>query len=156
MLYWTFGLVAVDMALMGGILYVLFNKGSSLAGSLARPEGLGHASGSTSYELISKIKKELDSAKKLAMELEKKRESFEGYERILREKKKELDGMITMARTSYLPSENPLPHKMKADDVYLKAMKMISKGSPMDEVTDMLGLLNGEAELIDSLKRFKC
>jgi hypothetical protein len=152
MLYWTFGLVAVDLALMGCILYALFNRGNSFAGSLSRPEGM--AVESDSSELLSRIREELDSAKKLARELDKKRLSLEGYEQSLRRKEKELDGMIATA--SYVSSKNPLSQRSKADDVYLRAMKMISKGAPVDEVTDMLGLLNGEDELIDSLKRFKC
>jgi len=153
MLYWTVGFLAVDMALMAGVLYILFHRKNTLVPELA--EGAESSFSGASYELMGKIRDELDTAKKITTELDRKRRSLDTYERSLDEKRRELDGIIKSVKEPAMARSGELPRKRQADDVYHKAMKMINKGAPVDEVTDMLGLLNGEAELIRAVNSYK-
>lgn len=144
MVYWTVGLLAVDMALMGGILYILLNKKKSVASPFLDADHVERPSATSYRELIDKAREELSSAKRLAIELDRKRLLLVGYEEALTKKEKEIETLGRKVGVKYA-STGLLPKKRVACDVSRKAMKMVNKEARLDEETDMIRLLNGSA-----------
>lgn len=137
---WAVILLVIDMALMGGILYiVLFRK------KVARP-ALPQAEAIDAAE----IKNELKAVKRAASRLEARSEEFERLGAGLKERQAALEALLRKAGAAQRADG---AHQADDEDVYAKAVRMLRSGVPESEIARSLGLLKGEAQLLTALNR---
>lgn len=145
MFFWGMILLGLDLALMGAIIYIFYSKKGFDPGFAAVA---GDAAG---------LRQELMSIKKMAAQLERKKGEIETFERSIKEKSSILDEVIKNAESAVKKQAVAAPQAAFAaapgtgEDVYRKAARMMSMGTPADEVKKSLNLLNGELELISSI-----
>lgn len=138
MVFWGVILLAVNLAFLAGILYiVLFKK------PLQRAQGAPVVP----LELIKKLNEELTEIKGVARKLETRSTDLSKYENGLKERQMVLEELISKAKAS------AAAHQEGHDDVYSKALKMLKSGVPAGEIARSLGLLRGETELLSSLHK---
>lgn len=142
---WVIVLSAVDLALMGGILYIMARKKTA-----ERPA----FEPAVPLDQVMELKSELTGIKRLSAELERKKAAFERHESIISERTRRLDAAVRQAEDSAKKLE-ALYVSERNDDMYSKAVRMLKSGTPADEVVKSLGLLNGEVELISSLNNYR-
>ncbi|MBI1911731.1 MAG: DUF2802 domain-containing protein [Deltaproteobacteria bacterium] len=152
MIVWAIILFAVDLALMGGIFYILISRRSKYKTVQNQPQE--QANPKNSSTLIIELKNDITSVKKLAMQLEKKQMDFENYEKTLKANNRKLETVIKHAEASAKNLEL-LYADQRSDDNYSKAIKMLRSGTSKEEIVRNLGLLNGEVELISSINNYK-
>ncbi|MEK7678850.1 MAG: DUF2802 domain-containing protein [Deltaproteobacteria bacterium] len=151
MVYWSIFLLAADVILVSGILYYLIAKkpeqalpaGISLHTAYLNSNGgraFGEAVGHGDY-------------KKLAMEIKDKQKDFEAYEKRLIERQKKLDTLLDRFEESV--RSKPDAQNKDVMDVYAKAVEMMRRGVPSDEIMTSLGIGRGEAELISGIARLR-
>ncbi|MBI5587071.1 MAG: DUF2802 domain-containing protein [Deltaproteobacteria bacterium] len=151
---WWIVFLAFDMALMGGIIYILaFRKNGSVGVSAAagkqNPAETGPAP-----SILMELKEELASVRKTAAFLEKKKAELEAFERSFNEKYATLDEMVKKAEESVKNIELTSQSR-SSEDMYSKAMKMLRLGVPVEDVVKNLGILNGEVELISAINNYR-
>lgn len=146
-------LLVVDMFLMGGMLYILIFRKNKTSRISFLPEPQNKRSVENPPALIAELKEELESVRRIAAGLEKKRLDFEAYERALLEKNGRLESLVKKAEES--ASNMDMPLNQPDEDIYSKAMKMLKMGIPANEVIRSLGVLSGEVELISALSNFR-
>src|SRR3990172_949785 len=123
MFIWAVILLAVNVAFMSGILYILlFRRGGM---NRAPDSSMGDA-------LLADLKKELNEVRAAASQLGS-----------------EIEEMIRKVQAAGREEDI----QRLSEDVYSKALRMHRSGVPASDVAKSLGLLNGEAELLFSLKR---
>ncbi|WKZ31835.1 MAG: hypothetical protein QY316_07855 [Thermodesulfobacteriota bacterium] len=132
MFIWAVVLLVINVAFMGGILYILLCR----RGAVAAPGA--HAG---TYDL-EKLRTELTEMRRAASALGSEIRRTEAG---LSGKKATLDAVPPALQYSGAPEGR--------DDVYSRALKMQSSGVPVSEIARVLGLFNGEVELLCSLKR---
>ncbi|MCR4288535.1 MAG: DUF2802 domain-containing protein [Deltaproteobacteria bacterium] len=151
MVYWSIFLLAADVILVSGILYYLIAKKpeqslppafSPHTAYLSSNGGasLGEAPGHGDY-------------KKLAMEIKDKQKDFEAYEKRLIERQKKIDSLLDRVEESV--RSKPDAQNKDAMDVYARAVEMMRRGVPSDEIMASLGISWGEAELISGIARLR-
>lgn len=136
MFVWALVLLVINIAFMGGILYILlFRRGGGA------PPPIAH----TGTAEIEKLRTEIGEIRRAASALgsEIKRTEAGCAER----KAAFGGGAANVGQCRGVHDEG------RADDVYSRALKMYGSGVPVNEIARVLGLLNGEAELLCSLKR---
>ncbi|OGP21324.1 MAG: hypothetical protein A2054_08005 [Deltaproteobacteria bacterium GWA2_55_10] len=137
MFIWAVILLAVNVAFMSGILYILlFRRGGM---NRAPDSSMGDA-------LLADLKKELNEVRAAASQLGS---DFERYGRKLSGRTSEIEEMIRKVQAAGREEDI----QRLSEDVYSKALRMHRSGVPASDVAKSLGLLNGEAELLFSLKR---
>lgn len=138
MFIWAVVLLVINIAFMGGILYILLCGRGTAAAS---PAGSAGTAG------IEGLKKELSeirrAASALGSEIDRAGTDFA-------DRKAALEKIADTVGAGRGPGAF---HEGRTEDVYSKALKMYSSGVPVNEIAKILGLLNGEAELLCSLKR---
>lgn len=135
MVIWAVILLAVNVAFMSGILYILLFR----RGAMSRTPDLAAADAR-----LAGLKNELDVVRRTASKLGV---DFECYASKLSEQQAEIEEMIGKVQAAGRAEE------LHREDVYSKAVLMHRSGVPASDVAKSLGLLNGEAELLFSLKR---
>ncbi len=136
---WVYILLTVDMALMGGILYILLSR----RGSKKAPEGATAA-----------VKADEGQLERIRADVEKRYSFIGSYERSFEEKNRMLEAVIKAAEESARNLE-ALYESRNKDEVYAKAMSILKTGASAEEVTKDLGLLSGEAELIAAISNYR-
>ncbi len=142
---WVIVLSAVDLALMGGILYIIASKKI-----VQRPD----PQSAPSRDQIKELESEITGIKRLSTELEKKKAVFERHEQTMDERTRRLDAAVKQAEDS-AKKLKALYVSERNEDMYSKAVHMLKAGTPADEVVRSLGLLNGEVDLISSLNNYR-
>ncbi|MBI5454772.1 MAG: DUF2802 domain-containing protein [Deltaproteobacteria bacterium] len=142
---WVIVLSAVDLALMGGILYIIAGKKTQ---QRPGPES------APSRDHIKELESEITGIKRLSSELERKKAVFERHENTMDERTRRLDAAVKQAEDSAKKLE-ALYVSERNEDMYSKAVRMLKSGTPADEVVRSLGLLNGEVDLISSLNNYR-
>lgn len=144
---WVIVLSAVDLVLMGGILYIMAGKKTQqrLAPESATVPAL---------DQVRELQSELTGIKRLSAELERKTADFDRYEDTINERTRRLDTAVKQAEDSAKKLE-ALYVSERNEDMYTKAVRMLKAGTPADEVVRSLGLLNGEVALISSLNNYR-
>ena len=135
MFIWAVILLAVNVAFMSAILYILlFRRGAVLRAADPSP---GEA-------LLTELRGEINEVRAAASRLGT---DFERYGKRLIERHSEIEEMVMKVHAAGRDDG------MHREDVYSKALSMHRSGVPAADVARSLGLLNGEAELLFSLKR---
>ncbi|MBI4949484.1 MAG: DUF2802 domain-containing protein [Deltaproteobacteria bacterium] len=142
---WVLVLSAVDLALMGGILYIMARKKA-----LQRPNNAS----APSVDRIKELENEISGIRKLSAELERKKAAFERHEDTMGERTRRLDAAVKQAEDSAKKLEARYLSE-KNEDMYGRAVKMLKAGTPADEVVRGLGLLSGEVDLMSSLNNYR-
>lgn len=142
---WVIVLSAVDLALMGGILFIMARKKT-----VQRPD----PQPAPSRDHFKELETEITGIKRLSTELERKKAAFERHEHTMDERTRRLDAIVAQAEGSAKKLE-ALYMSERNDDMYSKAVRMLKAGTPADEVVRSLGLLNGEVDLIASLNNYR-
>lgn len=150
MVLWGIILLAVDMALMGAILYILSGRRKTLNESISKAE----KNISYSHGLVAQLKEELKEVKAAASRLDMKTIECAGLEKTLAEKQMRLESVVKQAEDTARNIDLLYATHLK-DDNYTKAMRLVKMGIPADEVTKNLGLLKGEFDLISSISSYK-
>lgn len=133
MFIWAVVLLVINVAFMGGILYILLCGRSAVAAPGA------HAGTHDLEKLRTELTEMRRAASALGSEIRRTEAGLSG-------KKAALDAVPPGAlQYSGAPEGR--------DDVYSRALKMQSSGVPVSEIARVLGLFNGEVELLCSLKR---
>lgn len=144
---WVIVLSAVDIALMGGILYIMSGKKTQ---QRLAPE----STTVPAFDQVRELQSELSGIKTLSAELERKKAAFERHENTINERTRRLDAIVKQAEDSARKLE-ALYVSERNEDMYSKAVRMLKSGTPADEIVRSLGLLNGEVELISSLNNYR-
>ncbi|MBE7414823.1 MAG: hypothetical protein HS130_06195 [Deltaproteobacteria bacterium] len=133
MFIWAVVLIVINVAFMGGILYILlFRRGAVAAPAV-------HAGTAGLEELRTELTEIRRAASALGSEIRRTEAGLSG-------KKAALDaGPHGALQYSGAPEGR--------DDVYSRALKMQNSGVPVNEIARVVGLLNGEVELLCSLRR---
>lgn len=139
MVFWGAILLLINLAFMGGVLYIIFFK---------RPLRTSQGAPKVPLELIKRLHDELAEVKGVARKLETRDADLSKYEKGLKERQAVLEELIRKAKASALH-----PQKEGHDDVYSKAFRMLKSGVPAGEIARSLGLLRGEAELLSALNK---
>lgn len=139
MVYWSIFLLAADVLLVTGILYYLIAKKPEQA---LPPAFSPHPSGEGDGDY-----------KRLAMEIKDKQKDFEAYEKRLIERQKKIDSLLDRVEESV--RTKPDARNKDAMDVYTRAVEMMRRGVPSDEIMASLGISWGEAELISGIARLR-
>ncbi|HAO93648.1 MAG: hypothetical protein A2X93_01365 [Deltaproteobacteria bacterium GWC2_56_8] len=142
---WVIVLSAVDLALMGGILYIMASK------KILRRPGPDPA---PSIDHIKALESEISGIRRLSAELERKKAMFERHEDTMGERTRRLDAAVKQAEDSAKKLEARYLSE-KNEDMYGRAVKMLKAGTPADEVVRNLGLLSGEVDLMSSLNNYR-
>lgn len=145
-------LFVADILLMAGIIYVLMRSRGKRAETSAGAQANAESAEPPPFTQV--LKDEMTSLRNLAAELEKREAAIGLYENDIEQKRKRLDAIIKKAEKAAGDMEASSASRL-SDDVYLKAMKMMSKGLDPEDVKNSLGLLNGEAELVSALKNYR-
>lgn len=151
---WWIVFLAFDMALMGGILYILAFRKNGVAGVSAAAVKQNPAETNPAPSILTELKEELASVRKTAALLEKQRAELESFERSFREKDAALDEMVKKAEESAKTIELTSQSRT-SEDTYSKAIKMLRLGVPIEDVVRNLGILNGEVELISAINNYR-
>ncbi|MBI5643126.1 MAG: DUF2802 domain-containing protein [Deltaproteobacteria bacterium] len=149
---WVVVLSVVDIAIMGGIFFIMAGRRTKFADNLVKGSSESRSDASTA--LILSLKDEIAGVKRLYAELEKKKLDLDWNERALVEKNVRLDSLIRQADEGAKKIE-ALYVNQKSDEAYSKAVRMLKTGIPANEVIQNLGLLNGEVELISALNNYR-
>ncbi|MBI2413291.1 MAG: DUF2802 domain-containing protein [Deltaproteobacteria bacterium] len=144
---WVIVLSAVDIALMGGILYIM-------SGKKTRQRLAPESTTVPAFDQVRELQSELSGIKTLSAELERKKAAFERHENTINERTRRLDAIVKQAEDSARKLE-ALYVSERNEDMYSKAVRMLKSGTPADEIVRSLGLLNGEVELISSLNNYR-
>ncbi|MBI5237663.1 MAG: DUF2802 domain-containing protein [Deltaproteobacteria bacterium] len=159
MFYWGIALLAIDAALLAGILYVIIVRGGvKLSGTaLNRQGGIDSPYKSEAALLMEEMKKEFFGIRKNAAELERKWVDLDGYERIFDDRLKKIDSAIKKSEDHRREAASrPASAHPASGDAYSRAVRLLENGISAEEVIERLGLLKGEAELITALNSYKC
>ncbi len=141
MVYWSIFLLAADVILVTGILYYLIAKKPEQALPPAlSPHTSGEGEGHGDY-------------KRLAMEIKDRQKDFEAYEKRLIERQKKIDSLLDSVEESV--RTKPDAQNKDVMDVYTRAVEMMRRGVPSDEIMASLGISWGEAELISGIARLR-
>ncbi len=140
MVIWAYVLLTVDMALMGGILYIL------IAG-----RGLKKSVQPDTYAPAVVEEAELE---RLQADVEKSHSLIDAYERSFEEKDRRFEAIVRRAEESARSLE-ALYQIQGKDEVYAKAMGLLKAGASAEEVVKDLGLMSGEAELIEAISSYR-
>lgn len=138
MVLWGVILLLVNLAFMGGILYIIFFK---------KPLQRAQGTPAVPIELIKRLNDELAEVKGVARKLETRSNDLSRYENGLKERQIVLEDLISKAKASAAAPQGG------HEDIYSKALKMLKSGVPAGEIARSLGLLRGEAELLSSLHK---
>ncbi len=152
--YWTLTLLALDLVFMAGVLYMLSGRGSGITGALVSGGRRDAEPDASSGVLIGELKDELDAAKRTSAQFKKKQAALDDYEKTIRDRGRSLDRMIKEVDKS-IEDIRFSSGSRDTEDLYKKAMEMVSKGIPVDRVMKSLGILEGEAELISALDSYR-
>lgn len=136
MFIWAVILLSINVAFMSGILYILLFRRSAM---------LRAADTTPAEALLAELRGELIEVRAATARLGT---DFEQYGNRLFQRQSEIEEMIGKVQAAGRDGLQGL-----SEDVYSKAMRMHSSGVPSTDVAKSLGLLNGEAELLFSLKR---
>lgn len=142
---WVIVLSAVDLALMGGILYIMARKKAPQRSAPAPAPSIDH---------IKALESEISGIRKLSAELERKKAVFERHEDTMGERTRRLDAAVKQAEESAKKLEARYLSE-KNEDMYGKAVRMLKAGTPVDEVVRDLGLLSGEVDLMSALNNYR-
>ncbi|MBI5237460.1 MAG: DUF2802 domain-containing protein [Deltaproteobacteria bacterium] len=151
MVYWSIFLLAADVILVSGILYYLIAKRPEQA--LAPDISLHTAYLSSNAGASFGTAVGHGDYKKLAMEIRDKQKDFEAYEKRLIERQKNLDRLLDRFEESV--RSKPDVQNKEAMDVYARAVEMMRRGVPADEIMANLGISWGETELISGIARLR-
>lgn len=145
---------AASIVLAGSILYFYFS--GAMQGVFKKPvvpaappeDASGRHDG-----VRETLMEEIRGVKLLAAELRKRQLDLEWSERQIDERIKKLDSLIESADET-MKKASLEEHRMKTDK-YARAGLLLEMGLPPEEVKCRLGLLEGEAELIESLGGYR-
>lgn len=150
MVYGAVVLLAVDLLLMGGILYIIASRKNIMPETLL----LKSAQGGGETAGLAELKRELNDVKKATARMEKREQEFLAFEKKVEDKHKKLESILTEAEESF--RNNALMYSAQiTGDNYSRAMALLKMGTPADEIIKQLGLLNGEVELISALNNYR-
>ncbi len=79
---------------------------------------------------------------------------LEHLEKSLLEREKKLES-LTKKVEERLKNIDLLCEELLNNDIYSLALRMVRKGSSQEDITRKLGLLNGETELIESIRNYR-
>lgn len=151
---WWIVFLAFDIALMGAIFYILVFRKNRSRPATHRVTAKVPAVKDPAPSILMELKEELDSVRKTAADLEKKRIELDAFDRGLRERYIRLDEMLKKAAESAKDIE-VIREGRASEDTYCKAMKMLRMGHRVEDVVKNLGILNGEAELISAINDYR-
>lgn len=142
---WVIVLSAVDLALMGGILYIMAKKKDLQRSAPDSAPSIDH---------IKALESEISGIRKLSAELERKKAVFERHEHTMCERTRRLDAAVNQAEESAKKLEARYLSE-KNEEMYGRAVSMLKAGTPVDEVVRNLGLLSGEVDLMSALNNYR-
>lgn len=146
---WAIILLAIDLSLMGGALFIILRRNKAHKASAPQ-----NTLAVQSTPLVIELKNELAAVRALAAELHKKKSEMDDYEKGLRERHKKFEGIISHAEAAAKNIEL-LYLDRKTDDSYARAIKMLKTGKSSDEIVKSLGLPDGEVELLSSISNYR-
>ncbi|MBW7956350.1 MAG: hypothetical protein H3C68_00530 [Deltaproteobacteria bacterium] len=135
MFIWAVVLLVINIAFMGGILYILLCRRGAV------PAPAAHTGTADLEKLRTELTEMRRTALALGSEIKRTEAGLSGKRAAL--EAEPLSALQYRGGTQ----------EGRTEDVYSKALMMHSSGVPVNEIAKVLGLFNGEAELLCSLKR---
>ncbi len=144
-------LLALDILLMSGFLFFIKKRAEPSAKPAAPGKTLkGRADGLKDLASMNKSQAFTENLSHLDLKVS----DLEHLEKSLLEREKKLDS-LTKKVEERLKNIDLLYEEQLNNDIYSLALRMVRKGSSQEDITKKLGLLNGEAELIESIKNYR-
>lgn len=139
--FWALILLTINIGLLGAIVYImLFSKRA-----LRTQAGL---QGSEDV-LVKSFNEGLSEMRAVARRIEARNSELSMHENGLREKHAALEKLLINAMSPAHAGRDAV----RGRDIYASALSMLKSGVPSSEIAKSLGLLSGEAELLNSLHR---
>jgi len=139
--FWALILLTINIGLLGTIVYIMLFSKRALRTQAA-------LDGSEDV-LVRSFNEGLNEMRTVARRLEARNAELSMHENGLREKHAALEKLLVKA----MSPANDGRDASRGKDIYASALSMLKSGMPSSEIAKSLGLLSGEAELLNSLHR---